>query len=77
YLSDKNNYAASAERVAGALKNFERVRSFASNYIDDPATRSQVEQRVRELAELARAERFEEFKDGFVALVFGYVTWRR
>ncbi|MCS6936065.1 MAG: hypothetical protein RMJ96_03185 [Candidatus Bipolaricaulota bacterium] len=77
YLSDKNNYAASAERVAGALKNFERVRSFASNYIDDPATRSQVEQRLRELAELARAERFEEFKDGFVALVFGYVTWRR
>ncbi|MCS6903613.1 MAG: hypothetical protein NZO41_05000 [Candidatus Bipolaricaulota bacterium] len=77
YMSDMKNYTASAERVAGALKNFERVRSFASNYIDDPATRSHVEQRLRELAELARTERFEEFKDGFVTLVFQYVTWRR
>lgn len=77
YISDRTNYTVSAERVARALNNFERVRSFASNYIDDPATRSLVEQRLHELAELARTEHFEEFKDGFIALVFQYVTWRR
>ncbi|MCI2429627.1 hypothetical protein LM602_01665 [Candidatus Acetothermia bacterium] len=77
YILNARNYAVSAERVANAVKNFARVRSFVSNYMDDPATRSQVEQRLRELEELAKTERFEEFNDGFVALVFQYVTWRR
>lgn len=77
YIANRSNYAVNAERVAGALKNFERVRSFASTYIDDPATRSQVEMRLRELEQFAREERFEEFKDGFIELVFRYVTWRR
>lgn len=78
YISQGRNYAASAERVAGALKNFERVRSFASTYIDDdPARRSQVEMKLGELEQLAREERYEEFKDGFIALVFQHVTWRK
>ncbi len=77
YISNRSNYAADAERVAGALKNFERVRSFASTYIDDPARRSQIEMKLRELEQLAQEERFEEFKDGFIELVFQYVTWRR
>ncbi|MCS7198394.1 MAG: hypothetical protein NZ930_06940 [Candidatus Bipolaricaulota bacterium] len=77
YISDMRNYTVSAERVAQALKNFDRVRSFASMYIDDPATRSEVELRLRELEQLARQGRYEEFKEGFVNLIFRYMTWRR
>lgn len=77
YITDARNYAARAERVAGALKNFARVRSFASNYIDEPATRSEIEIKLRALEQLAQEGRYEEFKDNFVALVFQYVTWRK
>lgn len=77
YISNERNYAANAERVVEALKNFERVRSFASTYIDDPATRSQIEMKLRELEQLANEGRYAEFKEGFIALVFQYVTWRR
>lgn len=76
YIANTRNYAANAERVAGAIKNFDRVRSFASNYVDDPAMRSQIEMKLRELEQLAQEERYEEFKEGFVALIFQYVTWR-
>ncbi len=77
YISRRSNYAADAERVAGAIKNFDRVRSFVSSYIDDPATRSQVEMQLRELEQLATEGRYEEFKESFIELVFQYVTWRR
>jgi hypothetical protein len=77
YISNHSNYAADAERVAGAIKNFDRVRSFASSYVDDPATRSQIEMQLRELEQLAQEARYEEFKDSFVAVIFQYVTWRK
>jgi hypothetical protein len=77
YIANERNYATSAERVAGAIKNFERVRSFASAYIDDPATRSEIEMKLRELEQLAQEARYEEFKEGFIELVFQYVTWRK
>ncbi len=78
YISESNNYAADAERVTKTVKDsFARVRSFASWYIDDPATRSEVEQKLQELERLARTGYYEEFKDGFVALIFHHVTWRR
>lgn len=77
-ISDRRNYAADAERVAQTVKDsFARVRSFVSTYIDDPATRSEVERKLQELEQLAQAGRYEEFKDGFVNLVFQYVTWWR
>ncbi len=78
YISHLKNYVADAERVAQTVQNsFERLRSFASTYIDDPATRSQIEMKLRELEQLAHEERYEEFKEGFIDLVFRYVTWRR
>jgi len=78
YISDLRNYVADAERVARTVRDsFERVRSFASTYIDDPATRSGIEMKLRELEQLAREERYTEFKDSFLELVFRYVTWRR
>ncbi|MFN4217907.1 MAG: hypothetical protein ACK4HB_01255 [Candidatus Bipolaricaulia bacterium] len=46
-------------------------------YIDDPATRSKVEMKLRELEQLAQQGRYEEFKDSFVDLIFQYMTWRR
>lgn len=76
YILEQSHYAADAARVEGALKNFARVRSFVSSYYDDPATRSLIESRLRELEQLAKEGRYEEFKEGFVALVFRYVTWR-
>ena len=64
--------------VAHTVKDsFVRMRSFVSTYIDDPATRSEVERRLQDLEQLAQGWRYEEFKDGFVNLVFQYVTWRR
>ncbi len=77
YITDMRNYAASSERVAKTLQNFARVRSFASNYIDEPATRSLVESKLRALEQLAKEGRYEEFKEGFIGLVFQYVTWRK
>lgn len=78
YISDWRNYAADAERVAQTVRDsFERVRSFASTYIDAPATRSQIEMKLRELEQLAQEERYTEFKDGLLELVFRYMTWRR
>jgi hypothetical protein len=78
YISDSNNYTADAERVAKTVQDpFVRVRSFVSIYIDDPATRSEVERKLQDLEQLAQEERYEEFKGGFVNLVFQYVTWRR
>lgn len=77
YISKRSNYAADAERVAGAIKNFDRVRSFVSSYVDDPATRSEIEMKLRELEQLAQEERYEEFKEGFIELVFQHVTWRK
>jgi hypothetical protein len=77
-ISDRRNYAADAERVAQTVKDsFARVRSFVSTYIDDPATRSEVERKLQELEQLAQAGRYEEFKDGCVNLVFQSVTWWR
>lgn len=78
YISDLRNYAADAERVARTVQDsFARVRSFSSTYIDDPATRSHIEMKLRELERLAHQERYTEFKDSFIELVFRYVTWRR
>lgn len=78
YISDSRNYAADGERVARTVQDsFARVRSFASTYIDDPATRSEIEIKLRELEQLAQEERYTEFTEGFIDLVFRYVTWRR
>lgn len=78
YISDARNYAADGERVARTVQDsFARIRSFASTYIDDPATRSEVEMKLHELEQLAQEGRYTEFKDSFVDLVFRYVTWRR
>ncbi len=78
YISDRRNYTADAERVARTMhSSFARVRSFSSTYIDDPATRSQIEMELQELEQLAREERYTEFKDGFLELVFRAITWRR
>ncbi|GEM_PF-1662726 len=78
YISDPRNYTVDAERVARTVRDsFERVRSFASTYVDDPATRSRIELKLRELEQLAQQERYEEFKEGFVDLIFRYMTWRR
>ncbi len=78
YIFNSSNYTVDAERVAKTVQDsFVRVRSFVSTYIDDPATRSEVERKLQDLEQLAHEERYEEFKDGFVNLVFQYVTWRR
>ena len=78
YIFNSSNYTVDAERVAQTVKDsFVRMRSFVSTYIDDPATRSEVERRLQDLEQLAQGWRYEEFKDGFVNLVFQYVTWRR
>ncbi len=78
YISDPRNYTVDAERVARTVQDsFQRVRSFASTYIDDPATRSHIELKLRELEQVAQQGRYEEFKDGFVDLIFQYMTWRR
>ncbi|MCL6642871.1 MAG: hypothetical protein K6T71_06070 [Candidatus Bipolaricaulota bacterium] len=78
YISDSSNYAADAERVTKTVKDsFARVRSFASTYIDDPATRSEIEMKLREMEQLAQEGRYEEFKDSFVALIFQHLTWRK
>jgi hypothetical protein len=55
YISDSNNYTADAERVAKTVQDpFVRVRSFVSIYIDDPATRSEVERKLQDLEQLAQ-----------------------
>lgn len=78
YIFDLSNYTVDAERVARTMQNsFDRVRSFVSTYIDDPATRSEVELKLRELEQLARQGRYEEFKNGFMELIFRFMTWRR
>ncbi len=78
YISDLRNYTVDAERVARTVRDsLARMRSFASTYIEDPATRSAVEGQLRLLEQLAQDGHYDAFKDGFINLVFQHVTWRR